>query len=113
MLRVGGIERLPPGRGQGITITFPVPAIHLKVGLLERPELAGFVEVILQLRDMALLAMVTTELVEHFHEDLEDRRGGVASDVVGLLVDIEEDAVGGNLDRPLHAAAQNLILDVR
>jgi hypothetical protein len=54
-----------------------------------------------------------SSFIEHLHEDFKDRRGGIASNVVGLLVDVEENAVGRDLGSSLHASAQDLILDVR
>ena len=75
--------------------------------------MAGLVEVVFQLCDVTLFAVVASQFVEHLHEDFKDRRGGIASNVIGLLVDVEENAVRRDFDSTLHAAAQDLILDVR
>ena len=113
VFRVGGVECFSPGRGQGVAILLPFAAVHFEVGLFEWSELAGLVEIVFQFCDVALFAMVASQFIEHLHEDFKDRRGGIAADVVGLLVDVKENTVGWNSDGTRHITTQDLIFDVR
>ena len=72
--------------------------------MLEGCKLPGLVEVVFQFRDMALFAVVAAQFVEHLHKDFEDRGSGVTADVICLLVDIEENAVGWDLHGARHVA---------
>ena len=63
-------------------------------GLLERLVLAAVVEVALEAGDVALVAVVAPALVEDLDEHLEQGVGLVLGDQGGLLVDVEQQALG-------------------
>jgi NADH-quinone oxidoreductase subunit H len=62
--------------------------------------------IVLELGDVVLLGVVALLLVEHLGEDREKGGTAVASDGVGFLVDVEEDALGGNLAGILDGALE-------
>ena len=62
--------------------------------LLERVVLTAVVEVALEAGDVALVAVVAAALVEDLHEHLEQGVGLVLADQRGLLVDVEQQALG-------------------
>lgn len=68
------------------------------------------VKVALKLRDMPLLTVVTAHFVEHFDEHREQGVDLPLADDIGLLIDIEQDALRGNRDRALEIAAQDLVV---
>ena len=63
-------------------------------GFLERVVLTAGVEVTLEACDVALVAVVAAALVEDLHEHLEQGVGLVLGDERGLLVDVEQQALG-------------------
>ena len=72
----------------------PVDAGVLLEGGLEGVVLAALVEVLLEAGDGAVVAEVAAALVEDLDEDLEQRVCLVLGDQRGLLVDVEEQALG-------------------
>ena len=88
----------------------PLAAGDRRVRLLERGVLAAAVQVALELGDMALLAVVAAHLVEDLDEHGEQRVDLRLADQDGLLVDVEEDALGGDADRPPDLGCEDLVV---
>src|SRR3546814_8556452 len=80
------------------------------VGRLERLELTTPVQVALELRDIALLAVVAAGFVEHLDEYRQQRIDLGLADDVGLLVNVEQNAFGWNGDGLLQLGAQQFIV---
>ena len=80
------------------------------VGFLERLEQFATVQVALKLGNVALLAVITTHLVEDFDEHREQGVDLGLADDVGLLVDVEQDAFRGDGDSFLELGAQQLVV---
>ncbi|MNV83116.1 hypothetical protein D3C71_1768970 [compost metagenome] len=68
------------------------------------------VQVALKLGNIALLAVITTHLIEDFDEHREQGVDLGLADDVGLLVDVEQDAFRGNGDSFLELGAQQLVV---
>ena len=64
--------------------------------VLEGLILAPVVELALEASDVALVAVVALRLVEDLDEHLEQGVGLVLADQGGLLVDVEQQALGGD-----------------
>ena len=69
------------------------------IALLERCVQPALVEVALELGDVALLAVVAAHLVEDLDEHGQQRIDLGLADDVRFLVDVEQDAFGGDGDR--------------
>ena len=112
VLGVGLGECRPAGRADCLPVGLPCRPVQPQVGVLERGELAPLVEVVLELGDMPLLAIVSLEFVQHLDEDLQNRRGVVAANPVELLVDVEEHAPRREQGRLAQIAPDNLVVDL-
>ena len=109
---IGLAEELGIHLGKGLILQrldhrqvyFPGAPTDAGIGRFERRKLAARVEVVLKLRDVFLLGIVTLIFVEHLDKDIQHWRAWVAANRVGLLVDVEQNAVRRDAHRPLQVA---------
>ena len=109
---VGFGERSLPRGGDGLTVLFPGSAVQLEIGFLEGDKVTPHVQVMLELGDVSLLAVVALQLVQDFHEHFQDRSGMIPSDAIELLVDVEQDASGRDRRSFAQVRLHDLILDL-
>ena len=86
----GNVARLQQGL---LPTAFPGLARMVLVGGFEGFKLATTVEVPLELGDIPLLAEIATHLVKDFNEHRQQSIDLALADDVGLLVDVEQDAL--------------------
>ena len=80
------------------------------VGRLKGDVEPTAVEIALELGDVALLAVVAGELVEDLDEDRQQGVDLRLADHIGLLVDVEQDALRRDGNGALEVAAQDLVV---
>ena len=96
---------------QGLfTTTFPGLVGQTLVGVFEGGELVAAVQVAFKLGDIALLAKVAAHLIEDLDEHRQQGIDLVFADDVGLLVDVEQDALRWDGNGLFQGRAQQLIV---
>ena len=65
----------------------------------------------LELRHIALVAVIALQLIEHLHEHLQHGCFVGATDAVVLLIDVEQQAARWNRGGFLQIRAQDLVVD--
>ena len=95
---------------QGLfTSVFPGQAGNLPVFFLELPIETTAVEIALELGNVSLLAIVAAMFIKDLDEDRQQGVNLGFADHVGFLVNIEQDAPGGNGGRPFQITTQDLV----
>ena len=88
----------------------PILSRYALIGCLERCVQSPAVQIAFKLGNVPLLAVIAAHLVKHLDEYSQERIDLCFADHIGLLVDVEQNAFGGNGDSPLEIAAKNFVV---
>ncbi len=100
-------------RGNGFTVRLPCAAIDLFVRDSEWLKFPALVEIVLELRDVALVAVVALHLVHDLHEHFENGRRVVAANAVELLVNVEKNAARWHSCGLAQSSLDDLVLNLQ
>ena len=84
------------GQRKADTAVDPVPARNLKKSVLERIELAFFVELSLKPSNVALVAVVAAGLVKDLHEYAQQGVSLILTYQICLLINVEQQTLRWN-----------------